>query len=195
MFLIKRFLDSALFWLTGNMPCKLIYRGDKPYLERYYLGSILGVTFYLHRFVSADKERDIHNHPWGWGGSLILLGSYIEERCLDICPFFMGSGCLTTRRKIRFFNRVDGNSFHRISDAEKITWTFFFHGKRSIILPGAQVSGMPFPVIYKGWGFFEQEFFGGEKVTVFRSYDSPSALNWWATAKKGIEIGRESRVR
>ena len=45
-------IHKLLFKLTAGLRCKLIDREGAPYLERYYLGRLFGVTFYLHRFVS-----------------------------------------------------------------------------------------------------------------------------------------------
>ena len=163
-------INKLFFKLSGRLPCRLIELDNGPYLERYYVGKYLGVTFYLHRFVSADSERHIHNHPWGWGASLILAGKYVEERCLDICPTVEGSGCITDMIHRHWFNRVDGNTFHRIHDAEPGTWTLFLHGPR--------IEG-------KGWGFFERQ----NEVTVFRSHTS-APTRWWEEAPKGRNSGR-----
>ena len=150
-------LNKLLYKLTALLPCRLIKLDAGPYLERYYLGQLFGVTFYLHRFVSSDSERHIHNHPWKWGASLIVAGNYLEERCVDICPSIEGSGCLTSVARRRWFNRFDGNTFHRISDAKPGTWTLFFHGPRVKVGGGL-----------KGWGFLERQYIVGlHETTVF----------------------------
>lgn len=33
----------------------------------------------LHRFLRADRDQELHSHPW-WGLSLVLAGGYWEER-------------------------------------------------------------------------------------------------------------------
>ncbi|WKT59126.1 hypothetical protein Q2E61_09315 [Microbulbifer thermotolerans] len=172
-------LNRLLFWLSGRLPCRQINLPSGPYLERYYLGRLFGVTFYLHRFVSSDSERHLHNHPWEWGGSVILTGSYIEERAVDLCPTAGPAGCATEMVRRRWFNRVDGNTIHRIHDAEPGTWTLFFHG------PRAEVCGHP-----KGWGFLRQigDLDAGT-VTMFVPYPHRHG-NWWETARAGNEIGR-----
>lgn len=176
-------LNRFLYWLTARLPCRLIQLDRGPYLERYYLGRLLGVTFYLHRFVSSDSERHLHNHPWGWGGSLILCGSYIEERALDLCPAAGPAGCLVKYRRRRFFNLVNGTTAHRIHDARPGTWSLFFHGPR--VRYGQRL---------KGWGFFERVGVDthGSKIdaTVFSPYPV-SHGDWWKDAKTGAEIGRE----
>ena len=179
-------INRFLFWLTARLPCRLIRMESGPYLERYYLGQLFGVTFYLHRFVSSDSERHVHNHPWRRGGALILTGGYIEERALDICPAAGPSGCWTRRIRRRWFNRVDANTVHRIHSAQRPTWTLFFHS------PRPKVEGTN-----KGWGFFEQvelEHLPSDHprrfITTFNPYPV-SHGNWWETAPRGRDAGRE----
>lgn len=180
-------INRFLFWLTARLPCRPIRLDSGPYLERYYLGTLLGVTFYLHRFVSGDSESHLHNHPWRWGGALILSGGYIEERAVDLCPAAGASGCLTRMIQRRWFNRVDANTVHRIHGPRPGTWTLFFHG------PRVRVRGEA-----KGWGFFERvemphmpEEHPGRFVTVFHPYPH-SHGNWWEQAPRGAEAGREA---
>lgn len=180
-------LNKFLFWLTARLPCRLINLDSGPYLERYYLGQLFGITFYLHRFVSSDSERHLHNHPWGWGGSLILCGSYEEERAIDLCPAASPSGCLTIRTRRRWYNQVNGNTIHRIHDAAPGTWTLFFHGERT------RVSDIGDWDIYngreKGWGFFERVENEHLAATMFIPYPVSHGA-WWKTAPIGAEIGR-----
>ncbi|WP_445364915.1 hypothetical protein ACJJJB_00140 (plasmid) [Microbulbifer sp. ANSA001] len=175
-------LVRLLFWLSARLPCRLIPLESGPYLERYYLGQLFGMTFYLHRFVSSDSEKHLHNHPWEWGGSLILNGGYMEERAVDMCPVASSSGCLTEFKYRRWFNRVNANTFHRIHKAEPETWTLFVEGTR--VMVGQK---------RKGWGFFQQlrGFGEGEEglITVFTPYPR-SFGNWWEGARRGGQAGR-----
>lgn len=173
-------LDKILFKLTGGLPCRLIPRAPgRPYLERYYVGELLGATFYVHRFVSSDEEPHLHNHPWRWSRSAVLSGSYVEEVATDICPAAGSSGCVTETRKVRWWNRVDGNRFHRITQAEPGTWTLFFHGPRQRVKVG-QCSKI------KGWGFLERD----GSTTVFRPFPV-GGCEWWYEAPKGKNSKRE----
>ena len=175
-------MDRLLYRLTAGMPARLIKLNGRPYLERYYVGQLFGVTFYLHRFVSSDSERHLHNHPWTWGRALVLAGSYNEQRVTDLSPAAAG-GCLTDFRHVRFWNRVDGNHFHRIAWVRPGTWTLFFHGPRARI-----VSAVP-DCPLKGWGFLERDLRDGEWVTVFEPFKS-TASGWWRTAPNGRDVGR-----
>ena len=188
-------INKLLYKLSGRLPCRLINRlpyqltnheESLPYLERYYVGELFGVTFYLHRFVADAEERHLHNHPWTWSRAAVLTGSYIEEVATDICPFATpagGSGCITETRKIRWWNKINGNHFHKIVKTEPGTWTLFFHGARQRVKVG-QCSKL------KGWGFLENFCgAGGQVVTVFRPFPV-SSREWWLTAPKGAEAGR-----
>jgi len=93
--------NKLLYWLSGFMPCRLINDGDRPYLERYYVGTLLGWRFYLHRFVGSDPAGTLHDHPWSKAYSLILSGWYWEET---------RSGT----RRVRWFNSLTGDTFHRV---------------------------------------------------------------------------------
>lgn len=94
-------MSRLLYWLSGFLPCRIISDNGTPYLERYYVGTLLGVRFYLHRFVGSDPARGLHDHPWPWARSLILSGWYYEET-------------RTGTRKVRWFNRLNGDTFHRV---------------------------------------------------------------------------------
>jgi hypothetical protein len=166
--------NRLLYAITARLPARLIKIDDRPYLERYYVGELAGVTFYLHRFVSGDSERHLHNHPWWRSGSLILAGSYLEERVVDLCPHASESGCIIESSRVRWFNVIAGNLFHRISDAAPGTWSLFFHGERAYVLDQP-----------KGWGFLA----GEDGLTVFRPMP-PSTPYWWRTAPLGRDVGR-----
>lgn len=186
-------MNKLLYWLSGRLPCRLIELDSGPYLERYYLGQLWGVTFYLHRFVSSDSERHLHNHPWGWGRSLVLAGSYLEESVVDLCPHAGGgSGALICTRRVRWWNKVDGNWFHRISDASPGTWTLFFHGPRVTVTYfcnkwPSDIDGNDPHTTFKGWGFLES--IDGE-TTIFRPSPPSHNNRWWEIAEIGKQVGR-----
>ena len=108
-------MNRLLYWLSGRLPCRIIADAGKPYLERYYVGTVLGVRFYLHRFVGSDPDRGLHDHPWPWAGSIILSGWYWEVT---------RSGT----QKVRWLNFLVGDSFHRVVlSLGQPCWTLFFH--------------------------------------------------------------------
>ena len=192
MNILTRTANRLLHRLTATRPCRLITIGQKPYLERYFLGEALGVTFYLHRFVSSDSERHVHNHPWRHGCSFILSGAYTEEVATDICPTSGNeAGCLTEFVRRRWFNTVGGSTFHRIHDAAPGTWTLFAHGARERV--GPVLVGSASLRLLKGWGFFHTGMIHGKAATVFETYKGSDGIRyhkWWIEAPFGKDAGR-----
>lgn len=107
-------MNRLLYWLAGLLPCRIISDDGQPYLERYYLATLFGVRFYLHRFVGDDPARGLHDHPWPWAFSLILRGHYLEETRAGT-------------RLVRWWNWLTGDSFHRVRLIDGPVWTLFAH--------------------------------------------------------------------
>lgn len=130
-----KIIEKLLYWFTGRLPCRIISDDGKPYLERYYLGTLLGVRFYIHRFVGSDPARGLHDHPWPWAGSLVLSGWYLEERrgteqhAVTKVMAALNGTTGVVRAKVRWFNWLTGDSFHRVvlPDNGAHCWTLFFH--------------------------------------------------------------------
>jgi hypothetical protein len=169
-----------LFWLSGFLPCRIIDGDDGPYLERYYLATLFGWQFYLHRFVASDPDRGLHDHPWRLAFSLILSGFYFEETRAGT-------------RVVRWANWLTGDSFHRVVlpfHAKQITptaqeyagpvipcWTLFCHGPN-----------------VKPWGFWRERMLGapGYPVSDGSAIFDPYTYQregrpdkWWKTARPG----------
>lgn len=174
-------INSLLYYITGNMPCKLIKLSGKDYIERYYVGSLFDYVYYLHRYLDPDGERHVHNHPWKKGYSIILLGWYVEQVVLDLCSKVGGSGCITEITFRRWFNTVHGNTFHCIIKVKPKTWVLFFHNGPALTFGNHGA--------HKGWGFLEYHSHP-ESRTVYREHESTSESKWWLTASRGRDIGR-----
>lgn len=140
MALRSRFLK----WLGSKLERRTIMIDGCNYLHRYYLvGKCLREYFpkarerlgflppvYLHWFVRPDHERDLHNHPWKYSASFILMGGYEEIRLVDGVE-------KRIRRWPGTFNILRASDFHTITELRgEETWTIFFTG--------------PF---YQRWGF------------------------------------------
>lgn len=153
-------MNHILYWLSGRLPCRIISDGDTPYLERYYLFTLLGVRFYLHRFVASDPDRGMHNHPWRWAFSLILSGWYYEQTSY-------GVGI------VRRFNALTGDSFHRVilptERGVHECWTLFAHRAKDA----------------KQWGFLRDFGALGSAYLPFK-YPDGRHKQWW----KSSPIGR-----
>lgn len=173
--MVARWVHKFLYRLTSQRPCRLIYVEDRPYLERYFLGRWFNHIFYLHRFVSSDRERHIHNHPWEKGYTIVVVGQYKEESLVDLCPTASESGCVTKISTRRWFGRVNGNTFHRIHDATPGTWTLFWH---TDFLKN------------KGWGFMSQSA-DNPHQTIFTTHVSRSSRKWWETQPLGVDMPRQ----
>lgn len=163
-----------LYWLSGKLPCRLIKSGDAPYLERYYVGKLLGVTFYLHRFAGADGDRHVHDHPWHRAAAWVLAGGYIEERLQHFDLRADGWVCRLRHVKRWRVNIIHGATFHRIVRIERETWTLFMHGGRG-----------------KGWGFLER--IGDAEsngVLYHQPYNTAAFKDWHLRAPMGASSER-----
>lgn len=154
-------IARLLFRLTGRLPCRLINDGQRRYLERYYLGDLLGARFYLHRFVDDDPDRGLHDHPWNWAGSIVLSGWYIERRRWSF-------------RRVRWFNWLTGDTFHQVQLPYGIRecWTLFFHDASDDKTP---------------WGFLRKV---DGYPTYFQYGKGGPADRWWLNAPKGVDADR-----
>lgn len=162
-------IRRALFRYTASRPCRLIDIEGRPYLERYYLGSLFGVTAYLHRFVGYDSDREVHDHPWRFAFALGLAGSYVEFRVqtLDADLGWRGDYRWMYPGKV---SRLGPNTFHQIIRAEFDTWTLFVHGRR-----------------IKTWGFLRRERSGAR---YFQPFDVNATRRWWERAPLGRDADR-----
>jgi len=147
MSLLNGALEMFARWWTRrqlrlNRPWgRTIYlRNDgRPYLHRFYLvGRDKTMSLFLHKFVSSDPpEAGLHDHPWAWSVSLVLVNGYAEERLENHEP--VGELPLaTTWRVLRpwQFNFIRGYDYHRVelfqsTSGEIPAWTLFLHGPRA----------------------------------------------------------------
>lgn len=153
-------IAKKLYCLTENLPCRLITVSEKPYMERYYLGKLCGFTFYLHRFVSADGDREVHDHPWRFAMSFVLCGSYLERRLVNMNHRSAdGVDARVRRVRIGIPNVLLATSFHQIVSVRPNTWTLFMHSRPS-----------------KKWGFLKKE---SESVIIYYAYQYKQDVRGW----------------
>ncbi|MGV6816553.1 MAG: hypothetical protein ACWA44_04675 [Thiotrichales bacterium] len=171
-------IKKALFNYTAKKPCRLIRTNNKRYLERYYLGRLFGMTFYIHRFVASDGDRALHDHPWKFCAALCLAGGYQEKRLRWFNPE-TGYDCV--KRKIRpgKFNIIRISNFHQILQTQPETWTLFMHTPK-----------------IKSWGFLNKKTElteSGETLTkpeYLADGEAASHAEWWLTAPLGQAADR-----
>lgn len=155
-----------LYDVSAGLPCRLINDGTRRYLERYYLGDLLGMRFYLHRFVDHDPDRGLHDHPWRWAASIVLSGFYYETRRWSCSA-------------VRWFNFLTGDTFHRVllptdrfGRHPRECWTLFFHDASDDKTP---------------WGFLRPV---NGFDTYFQYGKGGPADRWWLTAPNGRDANR-----
>jgi len=158
-------MNRILFWLSGFLPWRVISDGKRPYLDRFYICTFLGVRYYLHRFTGSDPGRGKHNHPWLWALSFVLWRRYFEDR---------RSGT----RTIRWFNFLIGDTFHRINLPPGITevWTLFCHHAKDS----------------QPWGYLNEDAAGN---IVFKEHIYPIHYDkaWWKSAASRRQIERSKK--
>lgn len=149
--------------LVDDLPLRIISDGRRPYLERYYLGAVLGWRFYIHKFVGPDPEGGLHDHPWRLAFSLRLAGRYFEQTRYGM-------------RAQRWLGILTGDTFHRVAVLSTPTvWTLFGH----------TVGGE------KPWGFLSFLNTGAGSFEPY-TYQREGAQNgWWEIAKSRREIRAE----
>ena len=175
-------MHKLLYWFTGFLKCRVIEANGKPYLERYYLCTLFGKRIFIHRFMSSDPDRGLHDHPWHWALSLILAGQYNElylhSENLDDKQFIA-----MRTKKAGEFNKIEGGKFHRVMLDEEYmgkTWTMFMHGPRD-----------------REWGFLEYEKHADNSITEIEYIKADTAAertqnqSWWK--RKETKTGRQLR--
>lgn len=186
-------LRALLYIISGFLPCRLIHRAPgEPYLERYYLGSFAGRYFYLHRFVDADGDDAMHDHPWARAWSVVLTGGYIESRACMAGRYrdrWKDFDCMVNLivlpdQKVQTMNRLSGDCFHQIKAIKPGTWTLFWH------------TGWE-----KSWGFVEPvtgpSKLANEIMDIrtfgYRKHVGAHRRDWWRdpACRRGWNAGRE----
>ena len=183
-------IRKILHRIADRLPCRIISaQPGEPYLERYYVATLFGRSIYLHHFVESDPARGLHDHPWAKAFSVVLAGWYYEQT-------------RTGLRKVRWFNRLSGDTFHRVilprdwstngrlgadghkvyerSDKAQSCWTLFVHSAERV----------------KAWGFLKP--MTGDPSIVWVPWNYPangaaSSGEWWKTAPLGRNT--DGRVR
>lgn len=91
----------------------------EPYLQRTVFLKTRLLTIYGHKFLKKDEDRHLHSHPWWCSASIVLTGSYTEQR--------KGRGA----KRVRLFNLFTKNTCHRISELHGTVRSLFIGGPRT----------------------------------------------------------------
>lgn len=161
-------IDRLLRRLAANRPTRLIEVGGAPYLARVYLWHWGGWRVYLHRFISCDGDRFMHDHPFH-AFSVVLSGGYSEERMVTLdmpAPAFKV-------RQVRWLNWIPAKTFHRIASTLPGTWTLFVNSPHR-----------------KQWGFLYPQADGGVLYkNPFDDEGQGNGAHWWESAPRFSELG------
>lgn len=122
---------------------------------------------YLHHMHAPDADPCLHDHPWPWGLSWVLLGGYKEER-KALGPDRQLERVLTrahvTSRWLNApaLNVLRGTTFHRISELRKHLIMSkrihggFMKGTWTLFLAGPRRASKPWGYLVPGRGFVPQ---------------------------------------
>lgn len=132
--LYEKFINFVINTITTLFKKRtyIIYTDGKKYLQRTYIikKGLLPEVF-LHKFYASDSDRHLHNHPWEWAKSLILKGSYKEEKNFGVDK-------LIACHNPGDFNSISKYDYHRVTlCGDQPVVTLFVAGKRT-----------------QGWGFW-----------------------------------------
>lgn len=125
--IIKKFVQFC------NFEKKIIHRNGDKYLTRYYIfrkPTWWMPSLYIHCFHRGDEDMSIdgnyvlHQHPWYLSFSLILSGSYVEERLVSnkVINKVFNPGNI---------NIIAANCFHRVDILTPSVWTLFVSGSKT----------------------------------------------------------------
>lgn len=103
------------------------------YLRRWYLLSTPWFGIYLHKILTPDKDRDLHDHPWAFL-SMVLWGGYDEALGVNAMDSVMQGYrpfSVIRRRTVFSIAHRHAHDAHRITRLHRSpTWTFLVVGKR-----------------------------------------------------------------
>lgn len=138
---LSAMVGAYLVWLDKKAKTIFDAGTGEKYLKRWHLIRTKWFKVYLHRIYRADKDRDLHNHPWSWARAIILWGGYYEYRTTDLCTMTLRHDdgcdwCWDREYRPGSVNRLDKDTYHRIATVKPNTWTLFIAGRR-----------------YRRWGF------------------------------------------
>jgi hypothetical protein len=123
-YFISNLVNDLCWFVVSFFPdrCDKIHENDEPYLLRLHIkrcGKLRGL--YLHHFYKSDEDRDLHNHPWENSASLIICGSYEEERINRNNPGVR----IRKLFKPGMINNISADDFHKVTLKKTPVWTLF----------------------------------------------------------------------
>lgn len=126
-----------MFNFLKRDPDFIVSQNGIDYLRRWWLiPKNKYLNIYLHKFISSDDTKAMHDHPWSSLG-MILWGTYREHMPSDRMKWIKEGKRSEVVKKRYPFQPVyrDANFIHRIelnkdeSGNEKPVWTLFLTGQ------------------------------------------------------------------
>lgn len=157
---------AALIAITDRLPVKVLQRPGEPrYVEWYHVATPLRLfRIHIHRFVGDDPDG-VHDHPWDWALSFLLLGEYDEDR--------RGRGFILRTVRRTFGYAMTGDTFHRVRlpAGQREVWSLFIFGPYT-----------------KAWGFLRLVAERGEYVYTPRGGNEDRFDPWPLHARTGRQL-------
>ena len=185
--MLSKIAHKLLYRLTADLPYREIKDEGKDYLERYYLCTHKGKRYYLHCFLNSDPGRDLHSHKWhAW--SFILCGWYWEQLSWGT-------------RKVRWFNRITPDTFHRVVLPPVLDSVLVYMGQGRYRKVQAVPTGKTQPCWtlfchnaandVETWGFkrsLDEAEPGAWYMEPYKYEKEGNQKDWWLTAKTRREV-------
>lgn len=116
------FVLFCFLWLFDKFPsrARIVPRADDPETPMLMQVALVRGRLYLQRFIAPESRDFFHNHRWRYMRSLVLSGSYVEER----------PGGKLIRRRAGRSHSMDSTTIHRVLWWSPCCVTLFYMSKR-----------------------------------------------------------------
>lgn len=138
-------------------------------------------SLYLHHMMQPDADTALHNHPFPWGLSFVLLGGYVEKRFDGPHPSkntIQGwleqasveqllRETVTRTHTAPALNWIPGAAFHRVAELDRVrvcrdprrlcTWSCSGDGTYTLFLAGPRRKNKPWGYLVPGRGYVDQK--------------------------------------
>lgn len=143
---MRRFLLKE----TADLPVRVHGVGDHRYMERYFVYQNDDYRVLVHRFMQDDDDLGPHDHPWPFGISVLLAGTYNEVYVTNPAT----RETILNHRGMGSLGLLNNSDLHRVTlprderDQMIDCWTLFIHANH-------------YP---KGWGIWVDAHREGEEA-------------------------------
>lgn len=129
-------------------------------------------NLYLHHMHAPDADECLHDHPWPWGLSFVLLGGYTESRLepptgYDPRAIYVPGRTFSQRtHNAPALNWIPGSAFHRVAKLDQrsaypqppeLYWDYNLIGTFTIFLAGPRRRNKAWGYLVPGRGYVNQK--------------------------------------